>query len=29
VTATGSYAATAPTTPGAWIMQMAAFRRHP
>ena len=29
VTATGSYAATALTTPGAWIMQMAAFRRHP
>jgi hypothetical protein len=29
VTATGSYAATASTTPGAWIMQMAAFRRHP
>jgi len=30
VTATGSYAATAPTSPaGPWIMQMAAFRRHP
>jgi hypothetical protein len=29
VTATGSWAATASTTPGAWIMQMAAFRRHP
>jgi hypothetical protein len=29
VTATGSYAATASTTAGAWIMQMAAFRRHP
>ena len=29
VSATGSYAATASTTPGAWIMQMAAFRRHP
>jgi hypothetical protein len=29
VTATGSYAATASTSPGAWIMQMAAFRRHP
>src|SRR4029077_17634866 len=26
VTATGSYAATASTTPGAWIMQMAAFK---
>jgi len=30
VTATGSYTATAPTSPaGPWIMQMAAFRRHP
>ncbi|MBV8783143.1 MAG: hypothetical protein JOZ67_03040, partial [Gammaproteobacteria bacterium] len=30
VTATGSYSATAPLTPAApWIMQLAAFRRHP
>jgi hypothetical protein len=30
VTATGSYAATAPIgLAGAWIMQMAAFRKHP
>ncbi|HEX4387014.1 MAG TPA: fibronectin type III domain-containing protein [Steroidobacteraceae bacterium] len=30
VTATGSYSATAPLIPGSpWIMQLAAFRRHP
>jgi len=30
VTATGSYSATAPVSPSAaWIMQLAAFRRHP
>ncbi|MBV9346164.1 MAG: fibronectin type III domain-containing protein [Gammaproteobacteria bacterium] len=30
VTATGSYTATAPLTPaGDWVMQLAAFRRHP
>jgi hypothetical protein len=30
VTATGSYSASAPLSPPApWIMQLAAFRRHP
>jgi len=29
VTATGSYSATAPVHPAGWIMQVAAFKRHP